>query len=392
MKDTDTKEVAPTLRKSRFLSSALLVLICAAAGFLGGWAGARNQLTGSGNESAAKQVVDSESELISDIAKTVGPSVVSINVSSQQTATDFFGIDRTFEAEAAGTGVIISSDGVVVTNRHVIGDATDGVTITLSDGTVFEDVEIIGKTAANDPLDVAFLKISDKKGKDLTVANLGDSGTSEVGEKVVAIGNALGEFQNTVTSGILSGFGRSVVAGDSAGSETLTNLIQTDAAINQGNSGGPLVNMNGEVIGLNTAIAGGGAENIGFAIPINDIKGLVKSVLEKGKLERPYLGIRYVPLDEQTAEAFDVAHEQGAYIVPQGNRRQPSIVPGSPAEKAGLKEGDIITKIDGKEINEQNSLTSLVAQHSVGEEIELTIIRDGQEQTIKVTLEAAPQT
>src|SRR5690606_10800678 len=147
-----------------------------------------------------------------------------------------------------------------------------------SDGTELTDVEVIGRTGSNDPLDIAFLRIRDAKGKQLKAATLGDSGAAQVGDKVVAIGNALGEFQNTVTSGIISGFGRNVVAGDETGSETLQNLLQTDAAINQGNSGGPLVNANGEVIGINTAIAGGGAENIGFAIPINDIKGLIKSV------------------------------------------------------------------------------------------------------------------
>ena len=265
-----------------------------------------------------------------------------------------------------------------------------GVTVTLSDGTELTDIEIIGRTSSSDPLDIAFLKVKDAKGKELKSAKLGDSGVMQVGDKVVAIGNALGEFQNSVTSGIVSGFGRSVVAGDESGSETLTNLLQTDAAINQGNSGGPLVNASGEVIGINTAIAGGAAENIGFAIPVNDIKGLIKSVLEKGKLERPYLGIRYVSLDEDAAEAYDLEQTSGAYIVPQGNRRQESILPDSPAAKAGLKEGDIITKIAGQEINDKSSLTSLIAQHAVGETIEVTILRDGNKQTIKVTLEAAP--
>jgi serine protease Do len=385
----DSLQKPQSITKTRLVGLALLVLISASAGFLGGWAGSRYNGI-SQNSQDAQQIITTESQLISDIAKNVGPSVVSINVTSQQTTIDFFGNGRTFEAEAAGTGVIVSDDGVVVTNRHVIGNETSGVTVTLSDGTELTDVEVIGRTGANDPLDIAFLKIKDKKGKELKAAELGDSGVMQVGDKVVAIGNALGEFQNSVTSGIISGFGRSVVAGDETGSETLQNLLQTDAAINQGNSGGPLVNASGEVIGINTAIAGGGAENIGFAIPINDVKGLIKSVLEKGKLERPYLGVRYVPLDEDAAEAYDLDQTSGAYIVPRGNRRQESIVPGSPAAKAGLKAGDIITKIAGKEINEQNSLTSLIAQHAVGEEVELTIIRDGNEQTIKVTLEAAP--
>lgn len=387
-------DIIPTTTKisrAKILSTLLLVLISASAGFVGGWAGSRNQSVNFNDASEVRQqVITSESQLISDIAKNVGPSVVSVSVTGQTTATDFFGFNSTYESQAAGTGLIISEDGVIVTNRHVIGNATTGVSVTLSDGTELTDVEIIGRTNANDPLDIAFLKVKDKKDKELKAAKLGDSGAMQVGDKVVAIGNALGQFQNSVTSGIISGFGRSVVAGDETGSETLTNLLQTDAAINQGNSGGPLVNANGEVIGINTAIAGGGAENIGFAIPINDIQGLIKSVLEKGRLERPYLGIRYVALDQDVAEAYDLERTTGVYIVPRGNRRQESIIPDSPAAKAGLKEGDIITKVAGKDVNDKTSLTSLVAQHAVGEEIEITIIRDNNEQTIKLTLEAAP--
>lgn len=387
----ETVSTVQKIPKAKVLSLLLIVLISASAGFLGGWAGSRSRSVNFDDASEVRQqVITSESQLISDIAKNVGPSVVSVSVTGQATATDFFGFNRTYESQAAGTGVIISEDGVIVTNRHVIGNATSGVSVTLSDGTELTDVEVIGRTNANDPLDIAFLKVKDKKGKELKAAKLGDSGAMQVGDKVVAIGNALGEFQNSVTSGIISGFGRSVVAGDATGSETLTNLLQTDAAINQGNSGGPLVNANGEVIGINTAIAGGGAENIGFAIPINDIQGLIKSVLEKGKLERPYLGIRYIALDKDVAEAYELDQIEGVYIVPRGNRRQESIIPNSPAAKAGLKEGDVITKIAGKDIDAKTSLTSLVAQHAVGEEIELTIIRDQNEQTIKITLEAAP--
>ncbi len=388
----ETPPTVPKIPKAKIISTLLVVLISATAGFVGGWAGSRSKSVSFNDASEVRQqVITSESQLISEIAKNVGPSVVSVNVSGEASATDFFGFSQAYETQAAGTGVIISEDGVIVTNRHVVGSATTGISVILSDGTELTEIEVIGRTNANDPLDIAFLKVKDKKGQELKAAKLGDSGAMQVGDKAVAIGNALGEFQNSVTSGIISGFGRSVVAGDETGSETLTNLLQTDAAINQGNSGGPLVNASGEVIGINTAIAGGGAENIGFAIPINDIKGLIKSVLEKGKLERPYLGIRYVALDKDVAEAYGLEQTEGVYIVPRGNRRQESIIPDSPAAKAGLKEGDVIIKISGKTINDKTSLTSLVAQHAVGEEIELTIIRDSNnEQQIKVTLEAAP--
>ncbi|HET7629758.1 MAG TPA: trypsin-like peptidase domain-containing protein, partial [Candidatus Saccharimonadales bacterium] len=295
----------------------------------------------------------------------------------------FFGFSQPVEEQSAGTGIIISDDGYVMTNRHVVPQGTTTVSVTLSDGTELNNVEVVGRTSDNDSLDIAFLKIKDKKGKTLVPAKMGDSGKVQVGDKVVAIGNALGQFQNTVTSGIISGFGRSVEAGDETGSETLQNLFQTDAAINRGNSGGPLVNLSGEVIGINTAVAGGSSENIGFAIPISDTQGLIKSVLEKGKLLRPYLGVRYVSLTDDYAYQFNLDVKRGAYIVPSRNG-QPSILPGSPAEKAGLQEKDIITKVDGVNVDENHSLTSLAGRKSVGDEVTLTIIRGDKEMTVKV--------
>jgi serine protease Do len=371
----------------------LLLLAALTMGFLGGWAGSesRDQSASLRSGTVNQQVVLNESQLISGIANDVGSSVVSVNVVSQGVQRNsFFGFAQPYEQESAGTGVIISEDGYVVTNRHVIPSDAKEISITLSDGTKLDDVEVVGRTPGNDPLDIAFLKIKDKKGKTLKAAKLGDSATIQVGDKVVAIGNALGQFQNTVTSGIISGFGRDLEAGDESGTgtETLQNLIQTDASINQGNSGGPLVNINGEVIGLNTAVAAGAAENIGFAIPINDIQGLIKSVLAKGKLERPYLGIRYVSLTDDYAYEFNLDVKRGAYIAPTRNGR--SIIENSPADKAGLQEKDIITKIDGTDVNEKNSVISLISRKQVGDELTLTIIRDRKELTIKATLEAAP--
>jgi serine protease Do len=264
------------------------------------------------------------------------------------------------------------------------------VSITLSDGTTLDNVDVIGRTNDSDPLDVAFLKVNDKKGKTLQPAKLADSSKVQVGDKVVAIGNALGQFQNTVTSGIISGYGRSVQAGDESGnsSETLQNLFQTDASINQGNSGGPLVNMNSEVIAINTAVAGN-AENIGFAIPINDIQGLITSVLKEGKLVRPYLGVRYISLTDDIAYQYNLNVKRGAYLAP--GQGQSVILEGSPADKAGLKEKDVIVKINDTAIDENNSLTSVLGRYSVGDTVELTIVRDGKEQMVKATLEAAPQ-
>lgn len=377
--------------KVKVLGLALLLIVSSFMGFLGGWIGGERRQNDGGNIATKQQVVLNESQLISEIAKQVGPSVVSVNVTSRALQPDvFFGFSRPVQQTSAGTGIIISKDGYVLTNRHVVPMGTQNVSVTLSDGTELTDVQVVGRTGNGDPLDIAFLKIKDRKGKDLKAAQIGDSSKVQVGDKVVAIGNALGQFQNTVTSGIISGFGRNVQAGDETGntSETLQNLFQTDAAINQGNSGGPLVNVNSEVIGINTAIAGS-AENIGFAIPLNDLKGLIKSVLEKGKLERPYIGVRYVSLTDDYAYQFNLKIKRGAYIVP-GNGGRPSIIPGSPAEKAGLKDKDIITKIDGTAVDENNSLTSLIGKHSVGDEVILTVMRDDQELVIKIKLEASP--
>jgi serine protease Do len=266
----------PRPDRSKASRTALMLLSVLSLGFLGGWLGSESRVQSNNLKPGTvnQQVILNESQLISEIAKSVGPSVVSVNVVSQGVVrNNFFGYERPYEQESAGTGVIISEDGYVVTNRHVVPAGASTVTITLSDGTELDNVEVIGRTVESDPLDVAFLKIKDKKGKELKAAKLGDSAKVQVGDKVIAIGNALGQFQNTVTSGIISGFGRSVEAGDEDGTnvETLQNLLQTDASINQGNSGGPLVNINGEVIGINTAVAGGMAENIGFTIPVNEL-------------------------------------------------------------------------------------------------------------------------
>ena len=370
----------------------LLIVLCFVVGIFGGVIGGRNsnRLTSLNNNTAAsKQIVTTQSQLINNIAKDVGPSVVSVDVTTQSSQTNFFGFSSPSEQQAAGTGVIISSDGIIMTNRHVVPAGTTTVSITLSDGTTLDNVSVIGRTSDSDPLDIAFLKVNDKKGKTLVPAKLGDSSKMQVGDMVVAIGNALGQFQNTVTSGIISGYGRSVQAGDQSGgsSETLQNLFQTDAAINEGNSGGPLVNADSEVIAINTAIAGN-AQNIGFAIPVNDLQGLIKSVLNTGKLERPYLGVRYVSITDDIAYQYNLPVKRGAYIAPGSG--QSSIVSGSPADKAGLQEKDIITKINDQTIDENNSLTSLLGHYQVGDKVTLTVIRDGKTLTIPVTLEAAP--
>ncbi|HEX5798021.1 MAG TPA: trypsin-like peptidase domain-containing protein [Candidatus Saccharimonadales bacterium] len=357
-----------------------IVLISVTGGFIGGYIAFKNvgQIMNDSNQA----IVNNEN-LISSIAEDAGKGVVSINVQTSQVSNTVFG-PQDFITESAGTGFIISDDGYVVTNRHVIPDGDPKISITLSSGDTFEDVSIIGKTATNDSLDIAFLKINDTQGNDLYPLDLGDSDKVEVGDSVVAIGNALGQLQNTVTSGIISGYGRDLAAGFDSGEESLVNLFQTDAAINQGNSGGPLVNLKGEVIGVNTAIAGGDAQNIGFAIPINDIKGLIKSVLENGEFKRPYLGVRYISLNEEIAEENNLSVESGAYLI--DTESGTAVISGSPADEAGLKEGDVITEVNNQPINERNGLVSLLGQYSAGDMVELQIQRGGEQLNLTTVL------
>lgn len=388
------KIIQPALtkkQKSRAAQVGVLLIACLGLGFGGGWLGSQayNNPDSAESTTAQQRYISNESELISNIAKNVGQSVVSINVESNELGSDFFGFPSQGTVTSAGTGFIVSESGVVVTNRHVIPEGNPDISVTMADGTKYSDITVIGRSAESSPLDVAFLKINDLGTKKLTAVKLGDSAKMEVGDRVIAIGNALGQFENTVTSGIISGYGRDVIAsGGSGGRENLTDLFQTDAAINEGNSGGPLVNINGEVIGVNTAVASG-AQNIGFAIPINDIKGLISGVLQTGELKQPYLGVRYVSLTADLAYQYNLDIDHGAYIVPSsaGN----SVVSGSPAEKAGLKEKDIITKIDNITIDDKTSLTSALSRFKVGEVVRLTVVRDGETLRLEAKLEAVPE-
>ncbi len=389
MVSSGSSRLDPEHPKIKFLAMAFLVLLSIGCGFAGGWLGGRSD----GDTAIQKQqvVLKSQGVLLSNIASTVGSSVVSVNTTTNVTTPSFFGMSQSGQEQGAGTGIVLTTDGLIVTNRHVVPAGTTNVSVTLSDGTQYDNVTVVGRTSESDSLDIAFLKINDTKGKKLTPASIGDSSKMKVGDSVVAIGNALGQFQNTVTSGILSGYGRSVQAGDSTGASTenLEDLFQTDAAINEGNSGGPLVNLDGQVIGINTAIAGN-AQSIGFAIPINDVSGLIKSVKQSGKLERPYLGVEYVSLTNDVAKQYSLSATRGAYIPPASVLGSPSVISGGPAEKAGLKEGDIITALDGTPIDQNNSLSALINRHSTGDKVTLTIVRNGKTQSITATLGAAP--
>lgn len=245
-----------------------------------------------------------EEQSIASVAETVGKSVVSVVAKTQS---------RFGSQTGAGTGIIVSKDGYIMTNKHVVSGSND-VSIVLSDGTTYDDVAVVGEDPLND---VAFLKV--KNVDNLPAAKLGDSSTVRIGQQVIAIGNALGKYQNTVTTGIISGLGRPVVASSGSGEyESLNDLLQTDAAINSGNSGGPLVNLAGQVIGMNTAVAVD-ANSIGFAIPINSTKGLLRGLLETGKIERAFLGVSYVPITPSVAKEYKLSVQSGAYIYSSNN-------------------------------------------------------------------------
>lgn len=279
-----------------------------------------------------------------------------------------------------GTGFIIDSDGLILTNRHVVSDEEASYTVITSDGESYE-AEVLAKDTV---LDIAVVKID---AQDLPAVTLGDSDVLQIGQTVIAIGNTLSEYQNTVTKGVVSGVGRTVKAGDGRGlSEIIEEAIQTDAAINPGNSGGPLINLQGEVIGINTAISGAG-QLIGFAIPINSAKKQIISIKEHGKIIRPFLGVRYILLNEQIAKANNLEIDYGALIIRGRSESDLAIIPGSPADKAGLRENDIILKVNGQRIEQERNLAKEISRYQPEEEIELKVWSKGEEKTIKVKLE-----
>lgn len=282
-----------------------------------------------------------------------------------------------------GSGFIVSADGYVVTNRHVVADTDARYSILLNNGESYE-VEIL----ARDPvLDIAVLRIRDAADQNFPFLRFGDSDTLRLGEPVIAIGNALAEFRNSVSVGVISGLSRTIVASGRMGMrEQLDEVIQTDAAINPGNSGGPLLNAQGEVIGVNVATSIG-ADNIGFALPAQVVEGVVRSVQETGEIVRPFLGIRYEMVNTRLQSTYDLPYNYGARIV---TSRDDAIVPDSPAAAAGLRPGEVILEINAIPLREQ-SLASVLRRQSVGDTIELRVWGTDGERTVSATLIQAPQ-
>lgn len=323
-----------------------------------------------------QKVVDEESTVI-DVVEKVSPSVVSIAIKDRATI-DFFGIPQRSDEEAGiGTGFVVSADGLILTNKHVVSQKGNYIAIIRSNDGVERKLDIveIHRDSFND---LALVKVN---ANDLKPVELGDSDHLKVGQTVIAIGNALGRFENTVTVGVVSGLGRGVAPIDpsSGVAEKLDDLIQTDAAINPGNSGGPLANSGGQIIGINTAVAS--AENIGFAIKINIAKQLISDFqLSGGKISRPLFGVRYTHISRDVA----ILNE-----VPQGELVR-EVVSSSTADKMGVKVGDIIVQFDGQKLEEENSLSKIIRSKKVGDSVKVRVFRDGQTLDFEGALGEAP--
>jgi serine protease Do len=345
---------------------------------------------------------------LTDVVKAVSPAVVTITAEGV-TSTDIFG--QASGGTAKGSGVIFDASGLVLTNRHVVSGNPSKLTVTLKDGRTV-DAEIYGIDTMTD---LAIVKVNEAG---LPTARIGDSNSIEVGQQAIAIGSPLGEFTDSVTSGIVSALHRSIQVEDGS---TISNLIQTDTAINPGNSGGPLLNIKGEVVGINTAVAGG-SQGIGFAIPINIARPLLAQASAGQALARPWLGIRFEMITPDLKQQLGLTADSGAWIpdaqvlagaqgvTGQGNdpfggqgndpfgqgQQIPTqadlevIVAGSPAETAGLQAGDVITALNGAAIDSSNALDYALSQYGPGDTISLSVLRDGQTITVEVTLGTRP--
>lgn len=413
----------PKFLKNKFFWLIILtIFLSASSGFFAGLAGS-DFFFQKYREGLSPKIIEKESpkeihylpqtsqeEAIIETVNKVSPAVVSIVITKDvpiiekyyiSPFEEFFGEGFEFKIPqyrqkgtekkeiGGGTGFIVSEDGLILTNKHVVLDKEADYTIFTTDGRKYP-----AKVLARDPAqDLAILKIEkqkevDRQGKlkiqPFPKVQLGNSDNLQIGQTVIAIGYALGEFKNTVSVGVISGLGRTITASGGGFIETLEDVIQTDAAINKGNSGGPLLNLKGEVIGVNTAMALG-AENIGFAIPINKAKKDIEQVKTLGKIVYPFLGVRYVLITEKIQKENNLPINYGAWVV-KGSQGQVAVFPDSAAEKAGLKEGDIILEFNNEKITPDNSLAKIILKYNPGDKIVLKILRNGKEKIIEATL------
>jgi serine protease Do len=319
---------------------------------------------------------------VTEVVAKANPSVVSIEV-SQAAATSsigqfFPGLQQSApkaKVVGGGSGFFVTADGLVVTNRHVVDFQNAIFTVITSSGKRYPAAVI-----ARDPvLDIAMLRVTGGSG--FTPATLGDSDTLELGQSVVAIGYALGEFKNSISTGVIAGLSRSIVAGGGGTTEQLDKVIQTDAAINPGNSGGPLLDLRGAVIGVNVAVAKG-SQNVGFALPINSVRAVIDSVKRTGTIIRPYVGIQYVQITAQAQSKLNLPFDYGILVQ--------QVVAGSPAERAGIQQGDIILSIDGTKLDSSTNFSSIVRGKSVGKSVTMQVYTGGVTKAVRVTLVQAP--
>ena len=406
----------PRLLENTSVSFLILVIVLSSFfGFLSGMFSSNlfeniQGYIGSKNDAYSPQT--SQEQLVIKAVEQASPAVVSIVISKdvpiiEQYYTNPFGGDLFFgqgflvpqyrqigtqkKEVGGGTGFIISQDGMILTNKHVVADEKAEYTVLTNDGKTYP-----AKVLARDPFqDLALIKIDrqgqvDKQGdvelKKFPVVRLGDSDKIQMGQTVIAIGNALGEFRNTVSVGVISGLGRTITAGDSSGSltETIEDVIQSDAAINKGNSGGPLLNLKGEVIGINTAMVQE-AQSIGFSIPISKAKRAIEQVGNSGKIVYPFLGARYILVNEKIKEENKLSVDYGAWLA-RGDDGSPAVASGSAAEKAGLKEGDIILEFNGEKISNDNTFSKMINKYNAGDGVSLKILRSGEEKMLEAVL------
>lgn len=360
----------------------------------------KNQAT---DVQANKQQVLVEDSAVIDVVKKASPAVVSIIITKNipnysNNFNDFFnqffgegypdnGSDPQSDQEGTtqqevggGSGFFITSDGLILTNRHVVSDTQADYTVLTNDGKKYS-----ANVLARDPArDVAVIKI---EGNNFPILALGDSDSLQIGQTTIAIGNSLGEFSNSVSRGIVSGLKRNLVAGSGFGSsEKLTDVIQTDAAINSGNSGGPLIDIQGNVIGINVAMAQG-AQNVGFALPINQAIRLIEQAKGGAKISIPFLGVRYISIDTSVQKEAQLPFDYGVLVMRGSKITDLAVIPGSPADKAGIVENDIILEVNGKKINADNQLSDVVAKHNVGDTLKINIWHKGQTKEVEVKLQ-----
>jgi len=395
----------------RFLVLSLLVGFCGGlfAFFVSLYAwGALGEYT-SWTEHIERQILINEEQGIIELVEKTNPSVVSIVIEKEIQQSrgfvpspffdDFFGALPPFFFDegnpthspsepqlrrvGGGSGFIVSEDGLIVTNKHVISDDAARYTVVLSDGR-----EFVAEVVARDPtLDIGLIRITESG---LPTLTLGDSDTLRMGQSVVAIGYALAEFGNTVTKGVVSGIGRRVTAGNGRGmSEVLDEAIQTDAAINPGNSGGPLLDLNGNVVGINTAVSREG-QLVGFAIPINHARKTIESVQREGRIVRPWIGVRYIPVTSRLVASNNLMVEYGVLVSRGATIDDLAVIPGSPADKAGIVENDIILEIDGIRLDENDSFARIVGRYDVGDRVRLKVLHREEEREVDVVLEEFP--